>query len=143
MQNPNWQLPLPLLHGDPSGSLAVQLVIISLHESLQSPSLSGPGHGAPPLTQAPLWHASAPVQNRPSSVQGVPSASVTAMQFSTPVPPPSHSGAALQPSPFGSAPQSVPALAAPLQSAAQHGVAESAVSHASLPEANPSPHSAG
>jgi len=47
----------------PSGSGAVQLLLVSSHDSAQLPSPSGPGQGSPPCcAQAPPLHVSTPLQ---------------------------------------------------------------------------------
>jgi len=72
---------VPSLQADPLGSLAVQLSAASLHDSLQSPSPSAPGHGFVPCTeQAPPEQVSLPLQKRPS-VQAEPLGSL-AVQLS-------------------------------------------------------------
>jgi hypothetical protein len=54
------------------GSLAVQLLVFSLHDSVQSTSPSAPGHGLPVWRQIPvLLHTSVPLQYR-LSLQDVP-----------------------------------------------------------------------
>src|SRR5262245_59720420 len=62
----------PSSQGEPFGSGAVQLSVVSLHDSLQLPSPSGPGHGFPGCTlQVPPLQVSAPLQKMPS-LQGEP-----------------------------------------------------------------------
>jgi hypothetical protein len=58
----------PSLHALPSGSGALQRCVVSLHDSAQLPSPSGPGHGLPVCAlHVPPWQKSAPVQKSPSS----------------------------------------------------------------------------
>jgi hypothetical protein len=62
----------PSLQGEPFGSGRLQVLVVSLHDSAQFASPSGPGHGLPLCAaQAPPLQVSTPVQNSPS-VQGVP-----------------------------------------------------------------------
>ena len=62
----------PFVQAAPSGSAALQLSDVSLQDSAQSPSPSGPRQPLPRWTlQVPPKHWSMPVQNKPS-VQGDP-----------------------------------------------------------------------
>lgn len=58
----------PSSQADPTGSLAVQLSVLSLQSSLQSPSPSPTcaAHGLPLCEQVPFWQVSVPLQKRPS-----------------------------------------------------------------------------
>jgi len=54
-------------HALPFGSAAVQESEVSLHDSAQLASPSGPGHGSPECTHDPPLQVSTPLQKSPSS----------------------------------------------------------------------------